>query len=132
MNRLRILRTCLTAVLLTFLSYAAFAQDVRVTLSLERVPLLRVINEIETQTHFLFATDEGVDVTKTVTVKVNAQPLSAALDQMTRGTDLQWKIEGSNIFLFKRQAAQPRTVSGIILDQDGMSVPGAADRKSVV
>ena len=120
------LRTCLTALLLTLFSFVGLAQDVRVTLSLDRVPMRRVINEIENQTHYLFATDEGVDVSRNVTVRVKTQPLSAALDQMIRGTDLQWKIEGAHIYLFRRQPAQPRMVTGAIVDQGRLPVPGAA------
>lgn len=125
MKLIHAIRSRLVVVLFILVSWTAQAQEILVTLSLEQVPLRRAINEIEAVTPYLFATDEGVDVSVKVTVKVKKQPLSVALKQMVRGTGLQWKAEGSHIFLFPEQPDRPRTVTGTVSDHNGCPVPGA-------
>lgn len=122
----RLLHVGLTVLTLSFLAWNSYAQEVRLTLSLEQEPLRKVIDEIESQTQYLFATDEKIDVNRKVSVKVSSQPLSVALDQIIRGTDWQWKIDGSHIYLFPKKSASPRLLSGTVEDQDGIPVPGVA------
>jgi len=84
----RLLHVGLTVLTLFFLAWNSYAQEVRLTLSLEQEPLRKVIDEIESQTQYLFATDEKIDVNRKVSVKVSSQPLSVALDQIIRGDGL--------------------------------------------
>ena len=55
------------------------AQDVRVTIRMEKVRMEQVMNEIERQTKYLFGSAENVDVKRIVTVQVVNRPLQEAL-----------------------------------------------------
>ena len=78
---------CLGAVVM-LLSGKASAQDVRVTLNESNASLKSVIEKIESQTRYLFAVGESVDVNQTVTVKVDNAALATAMEQIVSGKDL--------------------------------------------
>ena len=61
---------CLGAVVM-FFSVNASAQEARVTLNESNASLKSVIEKIESQTRYLFAVEESVDVNQTVTVLVD-------------------------------------------------------------
>ena len=106
------------------------AQDVRVTIRMEKVRMEQVMNEIERQTKYLFGSAENVDVKRIVTVQVVNRPLQEALDAMLRGTNVSYTVQGSNIVLkngrSEAEANRPVTVSGIVRDVAGNPVVGAA------
>ena len=85
-----------------------------------------VMTEIEKQTRYLFAIDDDVDVTRSVSVNVVNQPLQEALIQMVKGSDVSYQISGSNIVLKKKPIQKPVTVSGTVLDQNKQPVVGAS------
>lgn len=103
----------------------AQGQQVRVTIEMENVPMQQVITEIEKQTKFLFGVNDDVDVTDRVTVKVANQLLQTALDQMTKGTSVVYRISGSNIILSQKEKRSV-TVSGVVRDVKGDPIIGAA------
>lgn len=106
------------------------AQDVRVTIRMDKVRMEQVMNEIERQTKYLFGSADNVDVNRIVTVQVVDRPLREALDAMLRGTNISYMVQGSNIVLKNRRseadANRPVTVSGIVRDVAGNPVVGAA------
>ena len=116
---------CLSAVVM-FLSASAAAPDVRVTLDENSASLKSVIEKIESQTRYLFAVEESVDVNQTVTVKVDNAPLAAALDQIVSGRNLAYSINGMNIVLSQKVSNRPLAVKGQIKDPSGQPVPGAS------
>ena len=75
------------------------AQDVRVTIRMDKVRMEQVMNEIERQTKYLFGSAENVDVKRIVTVQVVNRPLQEALDAMLRGTNVSYTVQGSNSVL---------------------------------
>lgn len=114
-----------------FLVYAplftsVYAQNIRVTIQLKDVRMKLVMTEIEKQTRYLFAIDDDVDVTRSVSVNVVNQPLQEALIQMVKGSDVSYQISGSNIVLKKKPIQKPVTVSGTVLDQNKQPVVGAS------
>ena len=104
------------------------AQTVRVTLRMERVPMEQVVGAIEQQTKYLFGIDNDVDLQTRVSVRVVNGPLKQALDEMVRGTDITYTIEGTNILLTRRLSRQnaPVTVTGRVTDAKGQPVVGAS------
>ena len=106
------------------------AQDVRVTIRMDKVRMEQVMNEIERQTKYLFGSANNVDVNRIVTVQVVDRPLREALEVMLRGTNISYMVQGSNIVLKNRRseadANRPVTVSGIVSDVAGNPVVGAA------
>ena len=106
------------------------AQDVRVTIRMEKVRMEQVMNEIERQTKYLFGSAENVDVKRIVTVQVVNRPLQEALDAMLRGTNVSYTVQGSNIVLKngrpEAEAKKPAVISGVVRDAAGNPVVGAA------
>ena len=105
---------------------SVYAQNIRVTIQLKDVRMKLVMTEIEKQTRYLFAIDDDVDVTRSVSVNVVNQPLQEALIQMVKGSDVSYQISGSNIVLKKKPIQKPVTVSGTVLDQNKQPVVGAS------
>lgn len=77
------------------------AQNVRVTIRENKVKMEQVISSIERQTRYLFGIDDDVNTDLLVTVNVENEPLKKALDEMVRGTDIAYSVEGTNILLFR-------------------------------
>ena len=106
------------------------AQDVRVTIRMEKVRMEQVMNEIERQTKYLFGSAENVDVKRIVTVQVVNRPLQEALDAMLRGTNVSYTVQGSNIVLkngrSEAEAKTPAVISGVVRDAAGSPVVGEA------
>lgn len=106
------------------------AQNVRVTIRMDKVRMEQVMNEIERQTKYLFGSAENVDVNRIVTVQVVDRPLREALDAMLRGTNVSYTVQGSNIVLKNGRsdadANKPALISGVVRDATGNPVIGAA------
>ena len=105
------------------------AQNARVTIRGNKVKMEQVISAIERQTRYLFGIDDDVNTGLLVTVHVENEPLKKALDEMVRGTDISYTVEGTNILLTRRPAApQSRavSVSGRVTDASGQPIVGAS------
>jgi TonB-linked SusC/RagA family outer membrane protein len=104
------------------------AQNIRVTINMQNVPMESVMNEIEKQTKYLFISDKEVDIKQNVSVNAQNKPLNEALAQMVKGTDITYKISNSNILLSKQvvPADKVETLSGIVYDEHGETVIGAS------
>lgn len=105
------------------------AQNVRVTIRGNGVKMEQVISAIERQTRYLFGIDDDVNTDLPVSVHVENEPLKKALDEMVRGTDISYTVEGTNILLFRRantSKERPVTVSGRVTDAKGQPIIGAS------
>ena len=105
------------------------AQNVRVTIRENGAKMEQVISAIERQTRYLFGIDDEVNTDLPVTVHAENEPLKKVLDEMFRGTDIVYTIEGTNILLTRRPAApQSRAVSvtGRVTDASGQPIVGAS------
>ena len=108
---------------------AVHAQNARVTIRGNKVKMEQVISAIERQTRYLFGIDDDVNTGLLVTVQVENEPLKKALDEMVRGTDISYTVEGTNILLFRRaNTSQKRSVkvSGRVVDASGAPIIGAS------
>lgn len=108
---------------------AVHAQNARVTIRGNKVKMEQVISAIERQTRYLFGIDDDVNTGLLVTVQVENEPLKKALDEMVRGTDISYTVEGTNILLFRRaNTSQERSVkvSGRVVDASGAPIIGAS------
>ena len=108
---------------------AVHAQNARVTIRGNKVKMEQVISAIERQTRYLFGIDDEVNTDLPVTVHAENEPLKKVLDEMFRGTDIVYTVEGTNILLTRRPAApQSRAVSvtGRVTDASGQPIVGAS------
>ena len=129
--QIRSLYSLLFAVSLSLSSVAAFAQPAppRITITMADVPMERVIDAIEKQSSYLFAIDTNVNISQKVSVSCTDASVETALTQMVKGTDVAYRIDASNVVLSavrKEVSAQPRFVSGKVLDAQGNPGVGAA------
>ena len=105
------------------------AQNVRVTIRENGAKMEQVISAIERQTRYLFGIGDEVNTDLPVTVHAENEPLKKVLDEMFRGTDIVYTVEGTNILLTRRPAApQSRAVSvtGCVTDASGQPIVGAS------
>ena len=108
---------------------AVHAQNARVTIRENGSKMEQVISAIERQTRYLFGIDDEVNTDLPVTVHAENEPLKKVLDEMFRGTDIVYTVEGTNILLTRRPAApQSRavSVSGRVTDASGQPIVGAS------
>ncbi len=105
----------------------AYGQSSGVTLDMENVPMSEVMKAIESQTTYLFM-NQDVDVSVRVTVKGEGISIGNALDQMVRGTGVNYSLtSGRNIILSNKvRRTAPNTLAGLVKDQTGEPVPGAS------
>lgn len=93
------------------------------------VPMEQVIDAIEKQSNYLFAIDADVNISQKVSVSCVDATVETALTQMVKGTDVAYRINGSNVVLSlarKEQLRKPKAVSGKVFDTQGNPVIGAA------
>lgn len=109
------------------INLSVHAQNIRVTIALQDVPMERVMNEIEKQTSYLFISSNEIDLKQNVSVGVTNQPVSEALGQMVKGTDVTYQISNSNILLSPKttEDTTPRKISGTVSDEKGEPIIGA-------
>lgn len=124
-QQIKCLFTLFFVVCASFYATRSYAQNTAVTIRLSGVSMERVMNEIENQTNYLFLSNKDVDINSVVSVDVEARPLSEALAQMVRGTDVVYRFDGKYILLSKADR-RPVTVKGVVTDADGAPVIGAS------
>lgn len=116
-----------------FCSYAANSnsQNARVSINKNNAQLDEVLNEIESQTDYLFVYNNQVNVNRKVSVKVKQKPVSKVLDDLFEDSGVQYAMEGSHIILSKQEAPitsaaqQAKNITGTVLDNSGEPIIGA-------
>lgn len=120
----------------TFCSYAAksHSQNARISLSKSKVCLEEILDEIESQTDYLFIYNEEVDVSKKISLKVKNKPVSIVLDDIFKGEEVKYELEGTHIILTNNPVQIVASTklhelikaSGIVLDEKGDPIAGAS------
>ena len=97
----KIMRITLLLAFVSILSLNAkemHSQNARVTLSEINTPLEAVINEIENQTDYLFIINSSINTNKKVSIKVKDAPVHSVLNQLLKGTDINYSKQTEIIF----------------------------------
>ncbi|MDR1919495.1 MAG: TonB-dependent receptor plug domain-containing protein, partial [Tannerellaceae bacterium] len=131
----------ITTLLLTLCLFCAHAadthsQNARVSISKKVTSLDEILNEIESQTDYLFIYNNQVNVNRSVSVKVKNKPVSYVLDNLLKKTDINYSMEGTHIVLTRKespvvQANVPvvqqntKTITGVVTDNKGETIIGA-------
>ncbi|MEG1701100.1 MAG: SusC/RagA family TonB-linked outer membrane protein [Alistipes sp.] len=110
-----------------FLCYntPGYAQNSSVTIKMSNVTMERVMNEIERQTTYLFLSNKDVNINSLVSVNVTARPMTEAMNQLVKGLDVNYKIDGKYIVLSKIDR-QPIPVKGVVVSSNGQPIIGAS------
>ena len=117
---------------LNTLTAEAQTQSTRLSIHLDKVPMERIVNEIEQQTRYLFLFNKDID-SKQITVSVNAtdKTVPEILPLLFDGTGLDYTVEGMNILVTKTDSAAKNIpnsgkISGTVTDPSGHPVVGAS------
>lgn len=123
------LRWKLLPILVTlFVFNSAYAQSVKIDLSLKNGSLKQFIKQIETKTDYTFMLDQTIDQSQTVTVDVRQESLEAILKKAFAEKKVSYEIVGKQIILKLAGSGQKdnlRKVRGVVEDQNGEPVIGA-------
>ncbi|MDR2496819.1 MAG: TonB-dependent receptor [Tannerellaceae bacterium] len=94
--------------------------------------MAEILNDIESQTDYLFVYNNQVDVGRKVTVRVNTRPVNYVLSGLLENSDIDFVMEGTHIILTKREAPDmsasqqnTRRITGTVFDNNGEAVIGA-------
>lgn len=106
----------------------------KVTMNLQKVKLETVFNEITQQTGLSVAYSRpAVNPEKIVSVNANQEELADVLKRLFAGTDITFEIGKQKVFLRnaliekkERESAQVKTVTGVVVDENGEPVIGAS------
>ena len=115
------------------------SQNAKVTLNKNNVNLKEVLNEIESQTDYLFIYNNEVNTNKTVSVKTKNGAVRKVLDHVLKDSNIDFLMEGNHIILSyiekkineKNEAdietvqQQGKTITGTIVDSKGEPIIGA-------
>ncbi|MDR2810212.1 MAG: TonB-dependent receptor [Tannerellaceae bacterium] len=111
----------------------ASSQNVKVTLKKQGVPVSEVLREIEEQSDYLFIYNkQNVDVERITSIDVSKKPITAALDELFKNTDITYLVESKHIVLTKKSVStagvpqqDTRKITGVIKDENGVEIIGA-------
>ncbi|MFA5330044.1 MAG: TonB-dependent receptor [Prolixibacteraceae bacterium] len=120
-------------------SLSSFSQQTRLSLKLNEVSVKEIFNQIEEKSEFVFFYNEDfLDVNRKVSINVKNESIENILTEVLKGTANSFKIYDRQIVIlgsgmnnspstFKSSDAdiQKGPVEGIVLEADGIPIPGA-------
>lgn len=107
--------------------FSAEAQQVRISLKMDNVALVRVLEEIRKQSGYNFMYNEKyVKGFGAVTLDVRDVSLEEVMREVLKGTGLTYRMQDGVIFLQENRAEQEsyRKIRGVVTDEQGEPVPG--------
>jgi hypothetical protein len=109
-----------------------------VTFSGERVPLVKVFNEVKKQTGFLVAyNDQVLRSAKPVSISVKDEPVEKFMQKVLQDQPFEYTIEGNTIFIRRRtvpvagpagEISPPKVFKGRVLAEDSSPLQGVTVR----
>lgn len=111
----------------------SYSQNTRVTVIVNQASTIHVLSEIEKQTEYLFVYDtKDINLNQLVNIHAKNRPVSEILDEMFKGTDIRYAMEGKNIMLMKHSnknthdiEQQMKVLKGTVTDAKGEPIIGA-------
>ena len=113
----KIIKCMFFVLLAAVLPLSVHAQQV--TLHLQDVTVRKAFRELEVKGNVSLVYEKNdVDLTRKVTVKVDNQPISKALDQILKGQELIYKIKDNHIIITRpvvqKSDKKRRTLNGFV------------------
>ena len=109
-------------------------QSVKVTVNHKNAPISKVLDDIEQQTGYsILVRNNDINIKQKVTVNASGS-LNTVLADVFEGMAVQYNIENNTISIYKAKepsvvsavvSQNKKTVTGVIVDQDGEPVIGA-------
>lgn len=131
----------LTLFLTLTVSAGTYSQNTKLNLSLENVTIEQALLEIENNSKFIFIYESGtLDKSLRRTILAKSKTIDVILSQLFAGTDVNYSVDDRQVLLYKKgtllnsihssnlqsEGQQSRTVSGIVRDVAGASIPGVS------
>lgn len=112
--------------ILLLLPFATHAQNARVTINRSNASIGSILEEIESQTDYLFIYRKGVDVSILRSISAESRSVYSVLTELFNDTHIRYTLEGNYIVLTASGANTLRLpVSGVVIDESGDPVPSA-------
>ena len=110
-------------------SYAGnvHSQSAKVNLQMDQVSLNQILNEIESQTNYMFLYNNHVNVDRTTSIHAKDESVAKVLSIILEGTDIKYELAGEHIILTNRNAktasaiVQKKTIKGKVIDGNDAS-----------
>lgn len=107
-----------------------YGQDLKLTLDIKNKTIQEALNEIEKKSDFkFFYNNSKINTSKTISINSNNQDLSSVLEQIFKGTDIDYKVMDNSIILSQRELSSAqdikKKVKGVIKDSNSEPVVGA-------
>ena len=115
----------LSVISLSVNTFARPQEDIRITLELNDISLETAIDNIEEQSSYLFMNSD-VDVNQTISLSVTNETIKNVCNALFTPINVDYRIEGHHIYISRKPEPDPVRISGTVLDQTGLPVPGAA------
>ncbi len=117
----------------------SYTQNARVTINKRNVTLREVLNEIESQTDYLFIYNDEVNTNEKISVKTKQEKVYTILNSLLKGKDVNYSMEGNHIILSVIEneniteneivttatQQQKRIINGTVVDAKGQAIIGA-------
>lgn len=126
----RIMKITLMLILVGILQISAttYAQEHRISVSVENGTFYDVVSQIEKQSEFMFFyKSEEIDNNQRINLKVKDKLISEILSEITKNNNLTYKITGKHIIITKATVSSlvSRKITGVITDENGEPIIGA-------
>lgn len=119
----------------TFASYS-YAQQATLSLNVQNKRVADVLDEIEKQSEFHFYYNSKlVDVERKVSVNANKKAVFFVLNELFSDSDVDYKVIDKDVILVEKGKAisgiqsiaqQQITITGIVMDEGGVTMPGVS------
>lgn len=130
-RKMKISTFLLFGVVFSLLAGNVSSQNEKISLVKRNTAIIEVLNEIESQTDYLFVYDKkNVDTNKNISIYADKETVASVLNNIFKGTNIIYKVEGSHIILTKNNISTisqqtGRKITGTILDSKGEPIIGA-------
>ncbi len=129
----RIMKIMLMFILVGIMQASAntYAQEHRITLSIENGTFYDVVSQIEKQSEFMFFyKSEEIDNTQKISLNVKDKLISEVLNEIMKNSDLTYKVMGKHIVITKKgivteQQQSSKQITGTVIDKNGEPIIGA-------
>lgn len=140
---LLIMRTTLIllfTIVFSSMAESGHSQNARVTINKKNATLKEVLNEIESQTDYLFIYNNEVNTNQNVSLKAKQQSVANVLSSLLKNRDMNYSMEGNHIILsvLAKDAGsnkpstgasvvqqQKHHITGTVVDEQGEPIIGA-------
>ncbi|MCC8035386.1 MAG: SusC/RagA family TonB-linked outer membrane protein [Rikenellaceae bacterium] len=126
-------RTFLLVLPLVALTAYGQTMDQRITVTAENEPLEAILNQIETNTGYLFLfSNEDIDTSVRLSLNQNNSTVKEVLDALASGSNLSYTVINRHIVLSKAAPQQsspaggPIRITGRVVDENGIPAIGAS------